>query len=83
MTEHQQTVGGRRHGMVGRVVSWESCLFGQGAWMLEDSWKWERDPSKDGSWIAIDGSFTRTAGKYAACGSAVIQMDPDGALCFF
>ena len=79
MTEHQQTVGG----MVGRVVSWEPCLFGQGAWMLEDSWKWERDPSKDWSRIAIDGSFRRMAGKYAACGSAVIQMDLDGALCFF
>ena len=58
--------------MVDREVAWTQAGLNQRCWLSDDSIGWSRNSR---FFIAIDGTFRVVAGRYAACGVTVVQMD--------
>ena len=62
---------------VERMVSWDMSKRSECYWKSEDSTRWDRKPKGFQGDTSIDGSSRGNAGKFAACGWAMAQMDLD------
>ena len=62
---------------VERMVSWDMSKRNQSYWKSEDSTRWDRKPKGFQVDMSIDGSSRGNAGKFAARGWAIAQLDLD------
>ena len=62
---------------VERMVSWDMSKRNESYWKSEDSTRWDVKPKGFQVDMSIDGSSRGNAGKFAACGWVIAQMDLD------